>query len=140
MSAMQRNKGAAYERKVANLLTESTGTIWRRRVRNALGDSDVVADDAAFARISVECKHANTLCLPAWWRQAQAQAGDQGIPVLIYRQTGARGESVMLDAYHVNSRHWPVRGRHTVTLDWDAAMQWMREMLPFNTTYSPDII
>lgn len=140
MSAMQRNKGAAYERKVANLLTEATGTTWRRRVRNQAGDSDVVADEPAFARISVECKHANTLCLPAWWRQAQDQAGAEGVPVLIYRQTGARGESVVVDAHHMNPKIYPVRGRHTVTLGWEAAMQWMREMLPAKVTYSPGII
>ncbi|MFE0784142.1 MULTISPECIES: putative PDDEXK endonuclease [Pseudomonadota] len=140
MSAMQRNKGAAYERKVANLLTEATGKVWRRRVRNATDDSDVVADDPAFAHIVIECKHANTLCLPAWWRQAQQQAGEQGVPVLIYRQTGARGELVMVDAHHVNSKTFPVRGRHTVTFAWEAAMQWMREMLPAKVTYSPGII
>ncbi len=140
MSAMQRNKGAAYERKVANLLTEATGKVWRRRVRNAADDSDVVADDPAFAHIVIECKHANTLCLPAWWRQAQQQAGEQGVPVLIYRQTGARCEVVMVDAHHVNSKIFPVRGRHTVTFAWEAAMQWMREMLPAKVTYSPGII
>ncbi|MGE8627695.1 MULTISPECIES: putative PDDEXK endonuclease [Achromobacter] len=140
MSAMQRNKGAAYERKVANLLTEATGTTWRRRVRNQAGDSDVVADEPAFARISVECKHANTLCLPAWWRQAQDQAGAEGVPVLIYRQTGARGESVVVDAHHMNPKIYPIRGRHTVTLGWEAAMQWMREMLPAKVPYSPGII
>lgn len=140
MSAMQRNKGAAFERKVANLLTEATGKVWRRRVRNAADDSDVVADDPAFAHIVIECKHANTLCLPAWWRQAQQQAGEQGVPVLIYRQTGARGELVMVDAHHVNSKTFPVRGRHTVTFAWEAAMQWMREMLPAKVTYSPGII
>ncbi|WP_312994208.1 hypothetical protein [Achromobacter animicus] len=140
MSAMQRNKGAAFERKVANLLTDATGTTWRRRVRNQAGDSDVVADEPAFARISIECKHANALCLPAWWRQAHAQAGENGVPVLIYRQTGARGESVMVDAHHVNPKIFPVRGRHTVTLGWEAAMQWMREMLPAKVTYSPGII
>lgn len=140
MSATQRNKGAAYERKVANLLTEATGTTWRRRVRNQAGDSDVVADEPAFARVSVECKHANTLCLPAWWRQAQDQAGAEGVPMLIYRQTGARGESVVVDAHHVNPKIFPVRGRHTVTLGWEAAMQWMREMLPAKVTYSPGII
>lgn len=139
MSAMQRNKGAAFERKVANLLTEATGKVWRRRVRNAADDSDVIADDPAFAHIVIECKHANTLCLPAWWRQAQQQAGEQGVPVLIYRQTGARGESVMVDAHHVNPRTFPVRGRHTVTFAWEAAMQWMREMLPAKVTYSPEI-
>lgn len=140
MSAMQRNKGAAFERKVANLLTDATGTTWRRRVRNQAGDSDVVADEPAFAGISVECKHANVLCLTAWWRQAMEQAGASGVPVLIYRQTGARGETVMVDAHDVNPKIFPVRGRHTVTLGWEAAMQWMREMLPAKVTYSPGII
>ncbi|MNK81551.1 hypothetical protein D3C87_1012950 [compost metagenome] len=140
MSALSRNKGAAFERKVANLLTDATGTTWRRRVRNQAGDSDVVADEPAFSRISVECKHANVLCLPAWWRQALEQAGAAGVPVLIYRQTGARGESVMVDAHDVNSKIFPARGRHTVTLGWEAAMQWMREMLPAKVTYSPGII
>ncbi|WP_234015744.1 hypothetical protein [Achromobacter spanius] len=140
MSAMQRTKGAAFERKVANLLTDATGTTWRRRVRNRAGDSDVVADDPAFARISIECKHANVLCLPAWWRQAQAQAGEDGVPVLIYRQTGARGECVMVDAHHINPKTFPVRGRHAVSFGWEAAMQWMREMLPAKVTYSPGII
>ncbi len=65
MSAMQRTKGAEYERKVAKLLTEATGTAWRRRMRNQAGDSDVVADESAFALIVIECKHANVPCLPA---------------------------------------------------------------------------
>ncbi|MFY1875561.1 putative PDDEXK endonuclease [Achromobacter xylosoxidans] len=139
MSALSRNKGAAYERRISNMLTEATGTRWRRRVRNHEGDSDVVADDPAFERISVECKHANTLCLPAWWRQAQAQAGETRIPMLVYKRTGMVGDLVMLDAHDVNPRTFPVRGRYTVTLDWAAAMQWMREKLPSKVTFSPDI-
>lgn len=51
MSAMQRSKGAAFKRKVANLLTEAIGTTWRHWVRNVAGDSDVVADEPAFAQI-----------------------------------------------------------------------------------------
>lgn len=110
MSALSRNKGAAYERRISNMLTEATGTRWRRRVRNHEGDSDVVADDPAFERISVECKHANTLCLPAWWRQAQAQAGETRIPMLVYKRTGMAGDLVMLDAHDVNPRTFPCGG------------------------------
>lgn len=139
MSALSRNKGAAYERRISNMLTEATGTRWRRRVRNHEGDSDVVADDPAFERISVECKHANTLCLSAWWRQAQAQAGETRIPMLVYKRTGMVGDLVMLDAHDVNPRTFPVRGRYTVTLGWAAAMQWMREKLPAKVPYSPEI-
>lgn len=139
MSALSRNKGSAYERRIANQLSEATGTRWRRRVRNHEGDSDVVADDPAFDCISVECKHATTLCLPAWWRQAQAQAGETRIPMLVYKRTGMIGDLVMLDAHDVNPRTFPVRGRYTVTMDWAAAMQWMREKLPAKAPYSPEV-
>lgn len=144
MSAMSRNKGAAFERLVANMLTEATGTKWRRRVRNLEGESDVHADDPALAHIIIECKHANRLCLPQWWRQAQLQAARSlhgpvnvggalrvldGVPVLVYRQTGGP-IFVVLDAHNVHPGTWPVPGRHVVSLDWDAATQWLREQIP----------
>lgn len=138
MSLMQRRKGAAFERAVSNMLTEATGTTWRRRVRNQANDSDIIADDPAFARISIECKHANTLALPAWWRQTQAQAGAYGLPVLIFRKTGSPIR-VMVDAHHINSSHWPTVGRYTITLEWEPAMQWLREKLP-RTSNCPGII
>ena len=139
MSKLSRNKGAAYERRIANQLSEATGTRWRRRVRNHEDDGDVVPDDPVFDLISVECKHATTLCLPAWWRQAQAQTGESRIPVLIYKRTGMVGDQVVLDAYDLNPKTFPVRGRHTVPLGWDAAMQWLRDKLPAKVTFSPDI-
>lgn len=137
--AMAREKGAKYERRIASLLTDATGTLWRRRVRNHQGDSDVVADDPAFDGISVECKHATTLCLPKWWRQAQAQAGETRIPVLVYKRTGTVGDLVVLDAHDLNPQTFPVRGRYTVTLGWEAAMQWLREKLPGKVPYSPEV-
>jgi hypothetical protein len=120
-----RAKGQKFERTVANMLTESTGVSWRRRVRQHACDSDVVADDPAFQHIAIECKHAHTLCLPKWWRQAQKQAG-ANIPVLIYRKDGG-SIYVQVDAHHVSPTTWPVLGRHTLTLGWDSAMQWLRE-------------
>lgn len=135
MSAMSRTKGAAFERTVANLLTEATGSRWRRRVRQHDADSDVVADDPAMAHLVVECKHADRLCLPDWWRQAQAQCQRPGqIPVLVYRQTGGPVR-VQLDAHHVHPATWPAYGRHVVTLDWEAAVQWLREQI---VDISPD--
>ncbi len=131
MSALSRNKGNSFERLVANMLTDATGTPWRRRVRQHLSDSDVIADDPALHGISIECKHATELRLPEWWRQAQQQAG-QHVPVLIYRQT--RGEiRVQLDAYYINASTWPVAGRHTITLGWEAFAQWLREQIPVAT-------
>lgn len=145
MSAMSRNKGVAFERLIARMLTESTGTTWRRRVRNLEGESDIVADDHALGHIVVECKHANKLALPAWWRQAQEQADRQqpfvrpealggpgthtrAIPLLAYRQTGGPIR-VQLDAHDVHAETWPAPGRYVITLNWEAAMQWLREQV-----------
>lgn len=147
MSALSRNKGRSFEQLVARMLTEATGTIWRRRVRNAEGESDIVADDQALAHIVIECKHANTLRLPEWWRQAQDQAArlqaclatrHRAVPMLVYRQT--RGPvRVQIDAHDVHSGTWPIPGRYQVTLDWEGAMQWLREQIP-SRTFSPGVI
>lgn len=120
-----RTKGQNFERLVANMLTEATGATWKRRVRQHGNDSDVVTEDPAFQHVSIECKHADRLCIPAWWRQAQAQAGDK-VPMLVYRQTGCP-IAVIVDAHYVSPTTWPVRGRSKLTLDWESAMQWLRE-------------
>lgn len=150
MSAMQRNKGRAFEQLVARMLTGATGIQWRRIVRNIKGEDDVAADAPELRHIVVECKHANTLCLPEWWRQAQDQAARSlhgpvridgelrvlpGVPVLVYRKT--RGAiQVQLDAHNVNPATWPVPGRYVVTLDWEPFTQWLREQIPLLTTYT----
>lgn len=37
--------------------------------------------------LSIEVKRQETLCIPAWWRQAQRQADDHGlVPILMFRQ------------------------------------------------------
>jgi hypothetical protein len=107
------------------MLTEATGALWKRKVRQHGNDSDVVTDSLAFQHVSIECKHADRLCLPAWWKQAQTQAGEK-IPMLVYRQTGCP-LAVIVDGHHVSSTTWPVRGRSKLTLDWESAMQWLRE-------------
>lgn len=120
-----RRKGHDFERDVARMLSDATGVYWRRKVRQHAVDSDVVTDSPAFQHLVIECKHADTLCLPRWWAQACKQAGEK-TPVLIYRQTGSQIR-VQLDASDVNPATWPARRRNVVTLDWDTAMQWMRE-------------
>lgn len=137
MSKLSRSKGLGFEQLVARMLTEATGTKWRRRVRNLESESDVVPDDQAFSHIVVECKHANRLSLPAWWRQTVEQAekqqpllasGRRAVPLLAYRKT-ALPVRIQLDAHDVNPDTWPVPGRHVVTLDWESATQWLREQV-----------
>lgn len=137
MGAMQRNKGAKFEQLVARMLTKDTGAQWRRRVRNLEGESDITPDDPRLGHVSIECKHATTLCLPEWWRQAQEQAERAAqlalapcLPVLVYRKTRSPSIWVRLDAHHVSPGTWPVAGRHTITLEWDGFIQWLREQVP----------
>jgi len=128
MAAMSRTKGATFERLIANMLSEATGSKWARRVRQNEKDSDIVSENPDFWHVSIECKHANTLALPAWWRQACSQAKHGQIPILVYRQTGTPIK-VQVDAHHVNSATWPVKDRDLITMEWDTAMQWLREIL-----------
>ena len=85
MGRFSREKGKRGERAVAQLLRLNTGKDVRRRVRQTDGDSDLVG----FGHWVVEVKFANLLRLDEWWRQAQAQT-DDGLPVLIYKQSNAR--------------------------------------------------
>lgn len=62
-----RRKGNQFERDIANMRTDATDATWKRKVRQHGKDSDVVIDDAAFQHVSIECKHADRLFLPAWW-------------------------------------------------------------------------
>ena len=91
MSAMQRNKGATFERRVAKELGLLLGVSLRRNLRQTQesGLGDLVTDDAAWP-FSVECKHANTAKHPEWRRQTVASAEADGkIPCLIWRITGS---------------------------------------------------
>lgn len=76
-----RDKGQRAEREVAAIINDLTGWNVRRRVRQHAGDSDLEGVDGW----SIEIKSHATLSVPAWWRQAVEQAGDNHLPVLFYK-------------------------------------------------------
>ena len=83
MGRMQRTKGQSGEREAAAQICEHTGWQVRRRVRNALGDSDLVGVPGW----SVEIKRyasASPAQLAQWWAQCVSQAGLE-LPVLFFR-------------------------------------------------------
>ena len=83
MSRMAKNKGANAEREVAKLIFEGTGVEVVRNLEQTRGGGyDLVGIDF----LAIEVKRQETLCLPAWWRQTLKQAGNDKIPVLVYRQ------------------------------------------------------
>ena len=79
-----RLKGKGGEREFAKLLQEGLGIEFNRnldQVRN--GGYDLVGLD----KLAIEVKRCETLCIPAWWRQAISQAKEGQTPVLAYRQS-----------------------------------------------------
>ena len=82
MSASQRRKGATAENELANLLGEWLGITLKRQ----LGQERDGGSDIRLGRAHIQVKRCETLAIPAWWRQAVADAGD-GLPVLAWRQS-----------------------------------------------------
>lgn len=83
MSAASRTKGKAGERDAAGLIRDLLGFDVRRRVRQHVGDSDLVG----IPNWSLEVKRHKAACraeIRAWWTQTVEQAGAL-LPCLIYR-------------------------------------------------------
>lgn len=81
---MSRNKGAAAERELAEILSNELGFVVKRK----LGQARDGGDDIQVQKFRIEAKRRETLALPAWTRQIEAayQAGE--VPIVAYRQNG----------------------------------------------------
>lgn len=109
MGAMQRNKGKAGEREIANLLAELTGFDVRRKVRQLDGESDLEGIPGWCLEVKRHAK-APRGSIRRWWAQAERQAKAAGqLPALVYRQDRDEWRCV-----------WPV----AATLAMQAAHQW----------------
>ena len=83
MSASQRTKGATAERELAAILSDLLGVVCKRQ----LGQERDGGCDIKLGRARIQVKRHEVLSVPAWWRQAVADAAD-GVPVLAWRQSG----------------------------------------------------
>jgi len=85
MGAMQRNKGAAYEREIANALNKKLGreAFKRNLVQSREGGYDLSNDMG----LAPECKRVERPQYGSWIKQAVEQGEQSGrVPVLITRQ------------------------------------------------------
>ncbi len=83
MGASQRNKGAAGERELAKLLSESLGFDCHRNLEQSrCGGADLLG----VGPWAIEVKRHERLQIPKWWGQACQQAKDL-YPALAYRQS-----------------------------------------------------
>ena len=85
-----RNKGASFEREVANMLRDELGIGFKRNLEQyrAAGHADLIPDDPAFP-FTLELKRYKDGPIggaPAWWDQASGAADLDGkMPCLIYK-------------------------------------------------------
>ncbi len=81
MGSMQRNKGAAFEREIVNILKDAGFDASRNLNQTRDGGYDIIIDGAA---VAIECKRSAKPLLNSWWRQTLDQCGDLH-PVLVYK-------------------------------------------------------
>jgi len=101
-------KGKAFEKLVSGRVQEWLGLGPEDIIRTRSGDDDCdIGLSPAAKKIFpywLECKHTNTLSIPAWLRQAEAaikrhNAYDQ-TPVIVFRQTGSRKLYAVVEFEH----------------------------------------
>lgn len=86
-----RNKGAAAERELFNLLNAHLGTVEFRRniLQSAIGGQDSMSARNPFEMLPValEVKRCETLAFPKWIAQAKEQAKPGQLPALAWRRS-----------------------------------------------------
>ena len=81
-----RNKGASFEREVANLLTKDLGL--KKNIRRILEQTrEKHLPDLMIGRWYLECKRYGSGAEPleAWWQQVLDATKEKGIPALVYK-------------------------------------------------------
>ena len=81
-----RNKGASFEREVANLLTKDLGL--KKNIRRILEQTrEKHLPDLMIGQWYLECKRYGSGAEPleAWWKQVQDATREKGIPALVYK-------------------------------------------------------
>lgn len=81
---MARNKGAAGERELAQILTDCLGV----KIQRKLGQARDGGDDIQIGKYRIEVKRRETLSIDAWCKQVEDAAEYDEVPVLAYRRNG----------------------------------------------------
>ena len=82
MSVMQRNKGANYEREVANILADYLGIVVNRQ----LGQSrDGGYDLTQIGKFKIECKRRASIAVYEWLDQCDKCCTGHDVPIVIAR-------------------------------------------------------
>jgi Holliday junction resolvase len=136
MSKKSRNKGAGFEREVANLCRETFGIDCTRNLNQwaeaGLCDIDLTGSGLPFF---IECKRyaQGNFFQPSWWEQVCNAAKGKAYPCLVWRYD-RQPLRVTLPVIAVNPEFGESFGYDfncnqlsAVTMDWDTAAMIMRE-------------
>ena len=87
-----RNKGAAFEREVAKILSDATGVEWKRGLGQTRGGgserADVYTEDLVGSLFHVECKNQKICNIKGAMKQALGDIkGTNKVPVVITKDT-----------------------------------------------------
>lgn len=93
---MQRTKGAAYEREVAQVFNDALDLPTAHKVKRNIGQSRDGGYDLPVGPLAVEAKRRKTLAtVEGWMAQCERAARDEGlIPTVVARQD--QGESLVI--------------------------------------------
>lgn len=91
MSAMQRRKGAGYEREVCADLKDSLGLVVSRN----LGQARDSGNDVDVGKFRLECKRRRRIAMEAWLRQCETGTKPGQVPVVVCRADGGEGMVLM---------------------------------------------
>lgn len=81
MGKMQRNKGAQYEREIANDLAAT----FLRPIKRKLGQARDSGNDIDLPPFRIECKRYASIAVYTWLEQCVAACGLRDIPVVVAR-------------------------------------------------------
>lgn len=123
-----RNKGAAFEREIANMLHLELGVKFKRDIEQyrAADHGDIICEDDSFP-FTLELKRyaSGYTYQQQWWKQVLKAAEAVGKePVLIYKFDRQPIVAVMRLAYITQDESYEP---YTVKLDWDGFIQITRE-------------
>lgn len=92
MTINSRNKGAAYEREIAKKLREYGYKARRgQQYSGANGDADVIGLEG----VHLECKRTERTDLYGWLAQAENDARDGELPVVVHRKNNSKSLVIM---------------------------------------------
>lgn len=86
LGKMSRQKGKAYEREIARILREA-GFAGARRTAQFCGKTGEAADLTGVPGFHIECKRREAIAIYPWMHQAEAEAHEGEIPVVIFRKS-----------------------------------------------------